>query len=115
MNDNNIRPLYNHSSILMGADSGLVYYTLGVNAYADSRIEDAKFYLLQSEELNPEGYGEKATLLLARIAEETPVETDSGDEDSAEDSEVSIKTDSEETDTTTTIDSTPVSTEDSGM
>ncbi len=74
-NDYTMAEYYYHSSIQMGAESGLVYYTLGVNAYADSRLEDAKFYLKQSEETDPSGYGQKASLLFARILEENPEDT----------------------------------------
>jgi tetratricopeptide (TPR) repeat protein len=61
---------YYHTAIQMGGDAGLSYYALGVNAYADSRFEDAVFYLAQSKEIDPSGYGTRASSLLTRIEKE---------------------------------------------
>lgn len=61
---------YYHTAIQMGGDAGLSYYALGVNAYADSRFEDAIFYLAQAKEIDPTGYGVRATNLLSRIQKE---------------------------------------------
>ena len=65
---------YYHSAIQMGGAPGLSYYALGVNAFADNRTEDAEFYLSQSIQYDPEGFGDKSKSLLDRIdSENEPV------------------------------------------
>ena len=48
-------------------DPGLTYYAMGVNAYAAGKLSDAKVYLQNSYQTDPEGHGEKAFALLTRI------------------------------------------------
>ena len=58
---------YYLTSQQMGGDLGLTYYALGVNAYADNRLAEAKDYLTKSGESDPFGYGEKTAALLQKI------------------------------------------------
>ena len=48
-------------------DPGLTYYAMGVNAYAAGKLSDAKVYLQNSFQADPEGHGERAFALLSRI------------------------------------------------
>lgn len=50
-----------------GGDPGLTYYAMGVNAYAGGKLSDAKVYLQNSYQADPEGHGERAFALLGRI------------------------------------------------
>jgi tetratricopeptide (TPR) repeat protein len=67
---------YYQSSLMLGADSALVYYALGVNAFADDRFEDSKSYLREASRLKPTAYSKKTDRILQRIeaAEMTPVD-----------------------------------------
>ncbi len=56
---------YFRTALLMGADRGLVDYALGVNAFADDRIDDAKSYL--NEATASANFKDKADSLLKRI------------------------------------------------
>lgn len=69
-NDYALAEYYYHSSIQMGGNQGLAYYALGVNSFADNRFDDAIFYLEQSNNIDPKGYGLKALALITRIKEE---------------------------------------------
>ena len=51
----------------MGGDLGLTFYALGVNAFADNRLDDAKNYLSKSNDADPFAYGEKTSALLKKI------------------------------------------------
>ena len=52
---------------MLGAEPSLIYYALGVNAFSDNRIEDARDYLAQARERDPEAYREKVSSLMERI------------------------------------------------
>ena len=56
---------YFRTALQMGADRGLVDYALGVNAFADNRMDDAKSYLTQA--VASTGYKDKADTLLKQI------------------------------------------------
>jgi len=56
---------YFQTALQMGADRGLVDYALGVNAFADNRMDDAKSYLTQAT--TSAGYKDKADTLLKQI------------------------------------------------
>ena len=59
---------FNYQTALdMGAEPAVTYYALGVNAFADSRFDEAQGFLEQTAELDPEGFGEKVSLILDRL------------------------------------------------
>lgn len=58
---------YYQTAQQMGGDLGLTFYALGVNAFADNRLEDAKKYLTKSNDADPFAYGEKTSALLKKI------------------------------------------------
>lgn len=62
---------YFQTSLQMGGDPGLVDYALGVNAFADNRIDDAKNYLQQAVATNSATYKGKAGSLLDRIVKQS--------------------------------------------
>ncbi|MFP4373094.1 MAG: DUF1570 domain-containing protein [Spirochaetaceae bacterium] len=51
----------------LGAEDALIYYALGVNAYAGNRFEDATAYLERTIELDSEEYAEQARELISRM------------------------------------------------
>lgn len=60
---------YNYEVALdMGAEPALTYYALGVNAFADSRFDEAEEFLLATAELDPNAFGDKVGLILDRLA-----------------------------------------------
>jgi tetratricopeptide (TPR) repeat protein len=58
---------YYREALDRGATEALTYYALGVNAYADNRFDEARTYLEQTIELDPDGYAEQAEQLIARM------------------------------------------------
>ncbi|MFP4066038.1 MAG: tetratricopeptide repeat protein [Spirochaetaceae bacterium] len=58
---------YYREALETGAEEALVYYALGVNAYADNRFDDAIDYLERTIELAPDRYGAEAEELLRRM------------------------------------------------
>ncbi len=56
---------YFRTALQMGADPGLVDYALGVNAFADNRMDDAKSYLTQATA--SADYKDKADAILKQI------------------------------------------------
>ena len=65
--DYSLAEYYYQSSLMLGAEPSLIYYALGVNAFSDSRLDDARDYLAQAQERNPEAYREKVLSLMERI------------------------------------------------
>jgi tetratricopeptide (TPR) repeat protein len=62
---------YFQTSLQMGGNAGLVDYALGITAYADNRIPDAKKYLNQAVAVPASDYKDKANSLLDRINAQT--------------------------------------------
>jgi tetratricopeptide (TPR) repeat protein len=58
---------YYNEALELGANEATTYYALGVNAFADNRFDEARGYLEQSNELDPEQYGDKVSQLIDRI------------------------------------------------
>jgi len=58
---------YFQTSLQMGGNAGLVNYALGVTAYADNRMSDAKKFLGQAASLTDSTYKDQANSLLDRI------------------------------------------------
>ena len=58
---------YYRESLDRGAREALAYYALGINAYAGDRFDEATEYLERTIELDPEGYGDEAEQLIARM------------------------------------------------
>ena len=61
---------YFQTSLQMGGNAGLVNYALGINAFADNRIADAKKYLSQAVSVQST-YKDKAASLLDRINQQS--------------------------------------------
>lgn len=62
---------YFQTALQMGGDPGLINYALGVTAFADNRIPDAKKYLTQAEAVSASTYKDQAASLLDRINSQT--------------------------------------------
>ena len=60
---------YYQSAKKAGAEKALIDYALGVNAYADRRFEDARYYLNDSKSTDS-GYADKVDRLLDRMQNE---------------------------------------------
>ena len=54
-------------ALARGSGESLTYYALGVNAYADKRMDDARRYLERAVMLDPGEYEPKANQLLEQI------------------------------------------------
>lgn len=65
--DYSLAEYYYQSSLMLGAEKSLIHYALGVNAFADHRLEDATNYLEEAKRISPDEYGEKVDTLLTRI------------------------------------------------
>ncbi len=61
---------YFQTALQMGGNKGLVDYALGINAFADNRISDAKSYLSQAVSVQSD-YKDKAASLLDRINQQS--------------------------------------------
>ena len=66
-NEHSLAEYYYLTSQQMGGDLGLTFYALGVNAFADNRLNDAKSYLGKASDADPFGYSEKSDALLQKI------------------------------------------------
>lgn len=62
---------YFQAALQAGGDPGLVNYALGINAYADNRIDDAKTFLGLALASNSPDYKDKASFLLSQIAKQS--------------------------------------------
>jgi hypothetical protein len=51
----------------LGAEESTTKYALGVNAFADNRLDIATAYLTEAKDLNPDKYMSKVDSLLQRI------------------------------------------------
>ena len=87
--DYSLADYYYQSSLMLGADEALVYYALGINSFADDRLEDAESYLIEAADMNPESYGEKTDRILARIDDmyAAPVDFEESDDSGMNDSD----------------------------
>jgi tetratricopeptide (TPR) repeat protein len=65
--DYSLAEYYYQSSLMLGAEPALIYYALGVNAFSDNRFDDARDYLAQARERDPNAYRKKVSSLLERI------------------------------------------------
>lgn len=65
--DYSLAEYYYQSALMLGAEPSLVYYALGVNAFSDNRPEDARDYLAQARERDPDAYRDKVSSLMERI------------------------------------------------
>jgi tetratricopeptide (TPR) repeat protein len=61
---------YFQTALQMGGDQGLINYALGINAFADNRIADAKKYLSQAVSVQSD-YKDKAASLLDRVNQQS--------------------------------------------
>ncbi len=61
---------YFNTALDLGAEKAVALYALGVNAYADSRNEEALDLLQQTLEADPENYQERVNELTQRIQDE---------------------------------------------
>jgi hypothetical protein len=55
------------SALQLGCDAATTNYALGVNSFAQNRVEDAKTFLVAAKTASPERYGAKADELLKRL------------------------------------------------
>jgi tetratricopeptide (TPR) repeat protein len=58
---------YYHSALQFGADPGLVYYALGINAAAAGRNVDAISYLEQAGNVSPDRYRDRVNSIIIRL------------------------------------------------
>ena len=61
---------YYNYALNLGAEPALCLYALGINAFADKRMEDALKYLVAAMEKDPSGYETKAKELISIIEKE---------------------------------------------
>ena len=61
---------YYEQALVYGADAGLVSYALGVNAYANSELDEAERLLQEAARSDPAKYGEDVARLQERIRAE---------------------------------------------
>lgn len=54
-------------SLEKGSTAALTYYAMGVNAFADNRLEEAQEFLETTVQLDPSNYTQKVTRILERI------------------------------------------------
>lgn len=71
--DYSLAEYYYQSAMILGGDQALTNYALGVNAFADNRLDEAKQYLSQAKEADPGKYASKADKILDRISAQTGV------------------------------------------
>jgi tetratricopeptide (TPR) repeat protein len=64
--DYSMAEYYYHTALDAGGKAPLINYALGVNAYADERLEDARFYLDKSVEAG-DGYADRVETLRQKI------------------------------------------------
>ncbi len=82
MGEYSMAEYYYHTALDNGGRATLINYALGVNAYADDRLEDARFYLEKSLEAG-EAYTERIKSLRSKIEARANGES-SGEDGSAE-------------------------------